>query len=295
MADRPAKRGAERRSPDDDPMAAGLRRSIELLWGVEKRPARGPKPGLTIEGIVAVAVELADREGLAALSMARIAKELGFTTMSLYRYVQSKDELMMLMVDAGLGAPPAMDDIGDDWRAGLARWARACMAAFLAHPWSVKVPVTGPPIAPNNVAWLNACLEALTSTALEEQEKANIVLLISGFVRNEANMTRDLSESDDPQMVADGPRPTYGDALRIVATADQFPALFRTIESGAFDDGGEYGDEEFEFGLATLLDGVAVLVERRAPASSRGRRDAKRGAKRDARQASRGASSSSSG
>ena len=126
-----AQRRRQASTTDDtatDAAEATMRRSIELLWGVEPtRPSRGPKPGLTIDGIVAAALDLADREGLGALSMARIAKELGFTTMSLYRYVQSKAELLMLISDASVGPAPDMAGIVD-WRDGLTRWARASRA-----------------------------------------------------------------------------------------------------------------------------------------------------------------------
>lgn len=272
-------------STDDDPAEARLRRSIELLWGVDQvRPTRGPKPALTIEQIVATAADLADREGLAALSMARIAKELGFTTMSLYRYVRSKDELLMLITDASAGPAPDMVGIAG-WRDGLDRWARASRASFQRHPWRLQVPITGPPIAPSSVSWLDAGLQALADTRLTEQEKASVVLLVAGFVRNEVHLQRDLTTHEDQQLEPGAPPAgTYGDLLRLVVRAEELPALHRTIESGAFDDDGEYGDDEFEFGLETVLDGIAVLVERRAPKQARRRaKDTKRTERRSPR------------
>ena len=271
MAQRPEQpkraRPAKPARPDTaDPAAARMRRSIELLWGVEQPTrARGPKPGLSIEGIVAAATDLADREGLAALSMARIAKELGFTTMSLYRYVQSKDELLMLITDAAVGPAPDMTGIAG-WRDGLTRWARASRASFQRHPWSLQLPITGPPIAPSSVRWLNAGLEALAGTKLTELEKASTVLLVAGFVRNEVALQRDLTTHEDQQLEAGAPPAgTYGDLLRLVVRQEELPALHRTIVDGAFDDDGEYGDDEFDFGLQTLLDGIAALVARRDP------------------------------
>ena len=71
--------------------------SLELLWGRREVGRRGPKPGLNVDAIVAAAVDIANAEGLAAVSMARVAKAVGFTTMSLYRYVTNKDELLQLM------------------------------------------------------------------------------------------------------------------------------------------------------------------------------------------------------
>ena len=275
-------------APGEDAGASGIRRSIELLWGLERRPTRGPKPGLTIEGIVAAALDLADREGVAALSMARIAKELGFTTMSLYRYVQSKDELLVLITDASVGPPPDMSGIAG-WRDGLTRWATASRRSFQAHPWTLQVPITGPPIAPNTVGWMDAGLRAMADTGLAEQDKANVMLLVSGFVRNEVMLQRDLSTHEDQQLEpTPGPIPTYGDVLRLVVDGDRFPSLHRVLQTDAFDDGGEYGDDEFDFGLDTILDGVAVRVERARPA--RGQKQVereRRQAQREQKQAQR--------
>src|ERR1700742_754238 len=90
--------------------------SLELLWGLREPGSRGPRRGLTLEGIVDAGMRVAQSEGVGALSMARIAKELGVGTMSLYRYVASKDELLTTMVDTALGMPPpAAED--EDWRA----------------------------------------------------------------------------------------------------------------------------------------------------------------------------------
>ncbi|MBK3547134.1 TetR/AcrR family transcriptional regulator, partial [Streptomyces sp. MBT60] len=82
-----------------------IARSLELLWGTGERPSRGPKPGLTLDRIVTAAVAVADAEGLAAVSMRRLSTELGTGTMSLYRYVPGKSELLDLMFDRVLGEP----------------------------------------------------------------------------------------------------------------------------------------------------------------------------------------------
>src|SRR5688500_18910302 len=83
-----------------------LPQRLANLWGLAEPGTRGPKPSLTLERIVTTAIEIADAEGLAGLSMSRVAKALGFSTMSLYRYVATKDELLLLAQDASLGAPP---------------------------------------------------------------------------------------------------------------------------------------------------------------------------------------------
>ena len=89
---------AKKAATGDEPFAFQTR-SVELLWGQPERPNRGPKPGLSVERIVRVAIEIADAEGLPAVSMQRVASEFGFTTMSLYRYVPGKNELIDLMIE----------------------------------------------------------------------------------------------------------------------------------------------------------------------------------------------------
>ncbi len=236
--------------------AARIPPSLELAWGLRDRGARGPKPGLTLAGIVEAAIMVAQRDGLESLSMARVARQLGVGTMSLYRYVAAKDELLTLMVDTALGPPPASGQSDEDWRAGLTRWAVGVREAYRRHPWSLKVPISGPPLGPNNVAWLEAALESLADTPLLEEQKLSTVLLVSGFVRNEATLTADFAAA-----AAEGATPRYGALLSELTDVARFPALHRAIRSGALDDDeGLDTDTEFRFGLARILDGVEALM-----------------------------------
>lgn len=228
--------------------------SLELLWGLREAGSRGPRRGLTLRRVVDAGIHVAQTEGVAALSMARIAKELGVGTMSLYRYVASKDELLTTMVDTALGAPPAAA-AGEDWRAGLTRWAVGVRTRYHSQPWSLRVPISGPPLGPNNVAWLDNALAALVDTPLTEQEKLSCVLLVSGFVRNDVTLALDFAEAsgDSPQM------PGYGQLLARLTTAEELPSLHRAIASGSLDDPDD-PDVEFNFGMARILDGIAALM-----------------------------------
>src|SRR6266849_10257810 len=109
--------------------------------GGRERPHKGPKPALSLARIVDAAVRVADAEGLGAVSMGRVAAELGAAPMSLYRHVSAKEELLRLMVDAAWGDSPGQPAPGEGWRAGLARWAWAMHAAARRHPWVVRIPV----------------------------------------------------------------------------------------------------------------------------------------------------------
>jgi AcrR family transcriptional regulator len=231
--------------------------SIELAWGRRQRATRGPKPGLTLDRIVAAGIRVAMTEGIGALSMTRVAAEVGVGTMSLYRYVAAKDELLTLMVDSALGAPPAASP-GEDWRAGLTRWAVGVRGAYQRHPWSLRVPISAPPLGPNNVAWLEYALRTLASTPLSEQEKLSTVLLVSGFVRNEATLNIDLAAGAGGNTE---PMPTYVKILSSLIEGGDFPALADAVASGALEDE-EDPDTEFHFGLERILDGVDTLIRR---------------------------------
>ena len=127
----------------DDDHDVELPTSLALAWGVRERPAKGPKRGLSLDRIVAAAVKAADADGLEAVSMSRVAVDLGAAPMSLYRYVASKDELLDLMIDLATGQPPA--DPVADWRVGLTRWAEAYRAVLNRHDWILRLPAEGLP------------------------------------------------------------------------------------------------------------------------------------------------------
>ena len=252
--------------PDDEPQ---LPPSLELLWGLREAGSRGPRRGLTLERIVEAGISVAQSEGVGALSMARIAKELGVGTMSLYRYVASKDELLTTMVDTSLGSPPPPES-GEDWRAGLTRWALGVRTAYQTQPWSLRVPISGPPLGPNNVAWLDNALQALQGTALSEQEKLSCVLLLSGFVRSDVTLALDFAEASggEPHM------PGYGQLLAQLIDAEAMPALHRAIVSGSLDDPDD-PDAEFIFGMGRILDGIEALIAARAANAAKAGKAAK--------------------
>ncbi|MGA5873023.1 TetR/AcrR family transcriptional regulator [Streptomyces cinereoruber] len=242
--------------------------AVEAAWGVRERPSKGPRPSLTLDRIVGAAVSLASTEGLDAVSMGRVAKELGVSTMSLYRYVSAKSELYVLMQEAATGAPPDhLPPPGADWREALAAWAWAMREVYHRNLWLLRVPVAGPPATPNMVAWWEKALVALEGTGLDEGAVLSVTLLVAGYVKNEAVLTADLAAvvaaSDDPpeQVMA-----RYARTLRRLAAPEEYPAVTRILDSGVLDVADE-PEDEFRFGLDRILDGVAVLVAGRRAAS----------------------------
>jgi len=242
--------------------------SIEHAWGLRGRAGRGPRPGLSLDRIVEAAISVAGRDGLAAVSMSRVAAELGSAPMSLYRYVASKDELLALMVDVAMGAPPPGPPAEQGWRAGMAHWANGAFDAYRRQRWIVRVPITAPPITPNQIVWMEAALVCLRDTGLTEQEKLSTILLISGYVRSQAMMEVDFAEAvragADPVELA----ATYGRTLLRLIDPARFPAVHAAIASGSLDDEpdhtqADFASDELAFGLDRILDGLEVLVQAR--------------------------------
>ena len=130
----------------------------ELLWGRQPAPSRGPKPAITLTGIAEAAIRIADAEGLDAVSMQRIAGELPVTKMALYRYVPGKTELLAVMSDLAMGAPPERP--GLPWREALQTWAMDLYAGFTRHPWLLQSTIGRRLLGPNELAWME---QGLTS------------------------------------------------------------------------------------------------------------------------------------
>lgn len=249
----------------DEERHTGLPASIEAAWGLRERPHKGPKRGLSLDRIVDAAVKIATAEGLAAVSMSRVAAELGAATMSLYRYVAAKDELLMLMVDAAIGPPPP-DPPLVDWRAGLSSWAWAYLDLLRRCPWVVRVPISAPPMTPNNIAWFERGLSAMRNTRLDGGEKVGVILLISGYVRSVATLEADITEAMAAAGTSEPVWTSYGRLLAKLTDAEHFPALHEVIATGALDDDPEQQDpdEDFVFGLERVLDGIEALMLKRA-------------------------------
>ena len=131
--------GADAARPAQSAPSPPLPPGLDLLWGRRGRGQRGPKPGLSVEAIVAAAIRIADAEGLEAVSMAHVADQLGFTTMSLYRHVSSKEELLQLMWNASAQGAGDLVLAGDDWRARLRTWATIQREMIDRHPWITQI------------------------------------------------------------------------------------------------------------------------------------------------------------
>ena len=234
-----------------------LPRGIALAWGVAADPQRGPKREMSVEKIVDAAVELADAEGIGAVSMAAVAAKLGFTPMSLYRYVSAKDDLLLLMQEQATGLPPESHLEAEGWRERLMALYEEQVLLYLRHPWMLSLPITGSPITPNSSAWLDAALAALESTPLSAEERIAVALAVTGDARWCGIVQAGYTEQSrgtglTPAEVAVREATLYD---RVI-TADEFPALRRAIDEDVF----LSAADPFRFGVDRVLDGVTAYI-----------------------------------
>ena len=239
---------------------------LDLLWGRREPGRRGPRRGLSVEDIVAAAIRVADAEGLDAVSMARVASELGFTTMSLYRYVASKDELLQLMWNGSAQGAEDLKLQGDGWRSRLRSWAIVQREMLDRHPWNTQMPMATPPLAPNSLAFVERGLEALDGTGLRDDDKLRVIGLLSSYTLSEARMANDAARAAAEATAASAAAPgwSYEALLRELADEQTYPRLHRLAWSA--DIGGSPSGfeerEEFLFGVDAILDGVQALIDR---------------------------------
>lgn len=245
----------ETSAPADD----GLGPGVLTAWGRRDRPAKGPRPELGVEGIVEAAMAVADADGLGAVSMSRVARELGASTMALYRHVASKEELLELMVDAASGPPPPVP-LDQGWRPAITAWARNLHAAYRARPWALRVPTSGPPITPHGVAWMEQGLACVAGTTLAQWERVAAILAVAGYVRSDATLQADLAATAAATGLSpDAAFAAWGARLAPLLDDGRFPhlsALLTSDEPGAPSSPPTEGDAEFRFGLDRLLDGL---------------------------------------
>jgi AcrR family transcriptional regulator len=246
-------------------------RNLDQLWGTGRRPRRGRKPDLSLDRIAQAAIKIADADGLEALSMRRVAEGLGFTTMSLYRYVSGKSQLLAVMLDTAVGEPPRANGAGDSWRTKLALWARGNVAFFDQHPWALQLVTSRRPMGPNEIAWFEAALHAIVGTGLTEQEMVDVVLLVNSYVRGMAQISLDLAFAERQTGVTDEQwRSNYAPLLEKLAESNRYPTVASVLAAGARGGPG-YNESErsFEFGLQRVLDGIEAFIQTRSVQQSR--------------------------
>lgn len=220
--------------------------TIDLLWGQRATPTRGPKRSLTLQQIAEAAVAVADAEGIGAVSMQRVAESLDLTKMSLYRYVAGKSDLVALMIEHAVGEPPDLSRTRGGWRPRIERWARMLSVSWTEHAWLPGVTVGSRVMGPRETGWVESGVAALSDTALTSAERMDVVVVISGHLRN--------TQSSD----VGGTQP-WRDAAHtglVSDHADRFPALAALVRPRA-----HTPRQTRDFGLKCLLDGLEAHLD----------------------------------
>ncbi|MBB6171676.1 AcrR family transcriptional regulator [Nocardiopsis mwathae] len=203
-------------------------------------------------------MELADTEGVAAVSMRRLAERLGYTTMALYRHVPGKAELLALMRDEVLGesaAEPGAVRRATGWRAELEAWAREGMALHERHPWLAETGDARQVPGPNAVAGFEHGLSIVAQTGLPPAQVVAAVNLVGGFVESTARQAAAAARAQERTGVSDEEWWSGRDSL-FAHLDHRYPTLNRLYREGAYD----APPDPFEFGLQRVLDGVEALI-----------------------------------
>lgn len=238
---------------------------LELMWGKDKAGRRGPKPKVGLDRIVQAAVEIADAEGIEAVSTRKVAEAVGISPMSFYTHVPSKAELHDLMLDhvsaPGKSSPPDWQTL--DWRARLAIIAEAMWAFYLQHPWVLQFQTHRPVLGPNTLASYEVALSAVDGTGLDEIEMdlaiTSLMDMVAGAVRNAARQKfvfEATGLSDEEWWYTIAP---------FLETLDYGPYPIASRVGPIT--GAEYGagdpERAFRFGLERFLDGMEIMLERK--------------------------------
>lgn len=269
-------------------------RVLAIAWGLERAGQRGPARNLSHEAIVEAAVAIADAEGLDAVTMSRVARELGYTPMSLYRYLDTKDDLLLLMQDGVAVLPPdaeasilrSASATDADPTAGaeavldaagerLRTFADGLRRIYREHPWLIDVR-RGPlgVLLPGSMRIAELGLAASAGLRLDEGERIAVIMTLTSYVASSVALERDMGGQAQVPLGEDD----WAGLAGAVLGSGRYPRVAPLLLAGdyaAAPDGegasaadGAGTDADFDFGLDRLLDGLVALHERRVAADA---------------------------
>ncbi|MCX6603901.1 MAG: TetR/AcrR family transcriptional regulator [Acidobacteria bacterium] len=258
--------------------AEDLRKRSRLLWETQPRPGRGPRPMVSREDVVQAAISIADRDGLAALTMQAVAQRLGFTTMALYRYFPNKEALIDASVDAALGTPPQRSGPREGWRKEVTYWAHAKRTMLCARPWLAELPFVAAPHGPNWLSWHEAFLQTIAEAGLSPEDKMDVLSAVHGYVGGSSDTAISLARAVSRGITFEQWAQAVGSDLCRAIDDPRYPLLsaILTSKSGGISEqsplparGGRPRtmDESFDFGLDRLLDGIERYIDSLPPAN----------------------------
>jgi AcrR family transcriptional regulator len=230
-----------------------------VVWMLPDRPGRGPRPAHSRKQITAAAIEIADADGLDAVTMRRLAAEVGCGTMTLYRYVPTKDHLLDLMIDATEGEVVFPDVSAGDWRAGLRAVAEMQRDRLLRHPWLASLESGRPSFGPNSLRNLEQGFGMLDGLGLDIDHIMVLVTTLLAFVRGA--VFAELAEQEAQRRTGLNTQQWQARMAPYVATllsSGRYPAFNRIITDAKLPHSGPA--QGFALGLELVLDGLAASL-----------------------------------
>ncbi|GAA2637826.1 TetR/AcrR family transcriptional regulator [Paractinoplanes durhamensis] len=224
-------------------------------------PAHQARPALTVQRIATVAVGIADTNGLGAITMRRLAKDLGVAPMAAYRHVEGKDDVLELMVDHVYGEVklPA----ATDWRTTMRALACGVRALVLEHPWLTQLPATRAvfELTPARMALAERALAALRGAGIDADTSMSIFRTVTAYVHGATSNELGLRQLMADQGWTDGAESRTGLASRMtwLLNTGRYPTFERYIREAAHKDDPQW---QFDVGLDALLDGIATRISR---------------------------------
>ncbi len=245
--------------------SADPERALAVLWRTDERTSRRNKPELSVDRIVGTGIALADAHGLDALSMRRVATELGVGTMSLYTYVPGKDELLEAMLDAAYTETTRTEAVDSGWREHLEGVARENLVLYQRHPWVLRLVTGRPVLGPGELAKYDHEIRGLDGIGLTDVEMDAVLTLVLGHVQSVARVDLDARQSASSSGESDA---QWWDArapmLEQIFDNTRYPVAARVGQAVGETHGAAHSAAyAFEFGLHRILDGVQALIRSR--------------------------------
>lgn len=230
-------------------------RASDFVWD---QPESRAGSGLTRARVVQAALDIADDEGLDAVSIRRVADALDARPMSLYSHIASKEDLLALMLHEMAGRMLVSEPLPDDWREGLRRIARRAHEVYVAHPWMMQAVGQGTRVGPNMLRRAEQSAAAVAALELEPADAWVALSIIHEWSLGHALHVVTLREDAELEGQMRGADP------------DEFPRMSRVFGPGRAESQGS----AFEIALEAILDGIELRFGRPRPADARARREA---------------------
>jgi AcrR family transcriptional regulator len=231
-----------------------------VIWMLPERPARGPKPAHSRDEITAAAMRIADAEGLDAVTMRRVASEVGCGTMTLYRYVPTKDHLFDLMIDATAAEGDLEERLtGTGWRADLRALAQIHRDVLLRHPWLIPLQSGRPSFGPNSMRAIEVGFGVFDGLGLDTDQMLIMFGTLTAYIRGA--VAAELAEQEAQRRTGLNQEQWtawMAPYVRKLVESGEYPMFNRIIIEAKLphSDGGPA--ESFALGLERVLDGLAA-------------------------------------